>query len=124
MRCGGYGCHIDPAIALRRALAEAVQSRVAMRSGARDDFTERNFEPSQPMAEPASPEPFPATFGWSGVDDRESVIRHCASLVAAVTGTEPLALRLDHDDIAIPAVKVVAPGLRLMSHELAGTIDP
>lgn len=37
---GGIGCHLDPVIALRRAVTEAVQSRAAAISGAREDLTE------------------------------------------------------------------------------------
>jgi ribosomal protein S12 methylthiotransferase accessory factor len=36
----GYGCHLDPSVALTRALTEAVQSRLTMIHGARDDITE------------------------------------------------------------------------------------
>jgi hypothetical protein len=39
-------------------------------------------------------------------------IRHYASRVAAVTGVEPFAAQLDHEDIGIPAVRVLAPGMR------------
>lgn len=36
----GYGCHLDPSVALTRAITEAVQSRLTMIHGARDDITE------------------------------------------------------------------------------------
>ena len=35
---GGYGCHIDPSVALTRAICEAVQSRLSFIHGARDDL--------------------------------------------------------------------------------------
>lgn len=35
----GYGCHLDPSVALTRAITEAVQSRLTMIHGARDDIT-------------------------------------------------------------------------------------
>jgi ribosomal protein S12 methylthiotransferase accessory factor len=35
---GGAGCHLDPGVALCRALTEAVQSRVCVISGAREDL--------------------------------------------------------------------------------------
>jgi ribosomal protein S12 methylthiotransferase accessory factor YcaO len=44
--------------------------------------------------------------------------------VAAVTGAEPFAVRLDHHDLGIPAVKVIAPGLQLMDERLLSTVDP
>jgi ribosomal protein S12 methylthiotransferase accessory factor len=37
---GGLGCHPDSVLALRRAVAEAVQSRVTVIAGAREDITE------------------------------------------------------------------------------------
>jgi ribosomal protein S12 methylthiotransferase accessory factor len=35
----GYGCHLEPAVALLRALTEAVQSRVTYIAGSRDDIS-------------------------------------------------------------------------------------
>jgi YcaO-like protein with predicted kinase domain len=124
MRCGGYGCQVDPGIALGRAMAEAVQSRMAAISGARDDINEECYRPGPPLAEPAELAVLPPGGGWAGGEDLESVIRHCAALVAAVTGAEPFAVRLDHHDLGIPAVKVIAPGLQLMDHQLLATTDP
>ncbi|NEN91742.1 MAG: hypothetical protein F6K48_23705 [Okeania sp. SIO3H1] len=42
---GGYGCHIDPSIALTRAICEAAQSRLSFIHGAREDLitTARKF---------------------------------------------------------------------------------
>lgn len=45
----GWGCAIEPAEALKRALLEAVQSRAVYISGARDDVWRRNFEFVQDM---------------------------------------------------------------------------
>jgi YcaO-like protein with predicted kinase domain len=114
MRCGGYGCHVDPGIALGRALAEAVLSRLAAISGARDDVDDDAYREMAPPAQPAERCRFREEAGWTDDGDLQSVIRHCASLVCAVTGAEPFAVRLDHDDIGIPAVKIFAPGLRMM----------
>lgn len=122
--CGGFGCHVDPGIALGRALAEAVQSRLAMISGSRDDVDYRAYRQSPPMPDPPSVESFPDAPDWTDDGDLISIIRHCASLVASVTGAEPFAVFLDHDDIGIPAVKVIAPGLLMMDEKLAATIGP
>lgn len=35
---GGFGCHVDPSVALTRAICEAVQSRLSFIHGARDDL--------------------------------------------------------------------------------------
>lgn len=39
----GYGAHLDPAIAMIRALNEAAQARLVFISGARDDFFKHHF---------------------------------------------------------------------------------
>jgi ribosomal protein S12 methylthiotransferase accessory factor len=39
----GYGCHLDPEVALLRALTEAVQARVIHISGARDDLLRSDY---------------------------------------------------------------------------------
>jgi ribosomal protein S12 methylthiotransferase accessory factor len=127
MRCGGYGCHADPGIALGRAMGEAVLSRLAAISGARDDIDGSSYEEMKPLTEPAELASCAGDVPWADTGDLESVIRHGAERVAAVTGCEPFAVRLDHDDVGIPAVKVVAPGLRMMdAHRprLAGSEPP
>jgi ribosomal protein S12 methylthiotransferase accessory factor len=115
VRCGGFGCHVDRAVALGRAMAEALLSRLATISGTRDDIDYDSYAPAPAPAEPAELVSLPeyAVPGAAG-ESVQSVIRYCASKVAAVTGIEPFAVRLDHDDIGIPAVKVIAPGLGMM----------
>jgi len=113
MRCAGYACHVRPEVALGRAMGEAVLTRLAAISGARDDIDGSAYRIMTELTEPTGSSKVPESTGWEHVGDLASVIRHCASLVAAVTGVEPFAVRLDHDDIGIPAVKVFAPGLRI-----------
>ncbi|HEX4087278.1 MAG TPA: YcaO-like family protein [Trebonia sp.] len=113
VRYGGFGCHVDRGIALGRALAEAAQSRLGAISGARDDLDPGMYRAMTPPPEPVETASFPQDAGWDGGGDLQSVIRHAASLVASVTGAEPFMVRLDHPDIGLPAVKVLAPGLRM-----------
>jgi ribosomal protein S12 methylthiotransferase accessory factor len=40
----GYGCHLDPEIAMVRAVTEAVQGRTVFVAGARDDLLRSHFE--------------------------------------------------------------------------------
>lgn len=40
---GGAGCHLDPVVAVTRALTEAAQSRLAVIAGAREDFTAQAY---------------------------------------------------------------------------------
>jgi YcaO-like protein with predicted kinase domain len=119
--CGGYGCHVDRGIAIGRAMAEAAQTRLAMIAGSRDDIDGECYREAPRPAEPSCLDPLPSGPGWAGASDLDTVIRHCAALVATVTGAEPFAVDLSHQDIGIPTVKIVAPGLRMMSYEkLAG----
>lgn len=116
MRCTGFACHVKAEIALGRALGEAVLTRLAAISGARDDIDGVVYrEMTEPVvpAEPADIRDRDSWVdGWVDDGDLRSVIRHCASLVAAATGYEPFAVRLTHEDVGIPAVKVFTPGLR------------
>jgi len=41
----GYGCHFDKKIAVEKAVHEAIQSRVGLISGARDDLKEIHYKP-------------------------------------------------------------------------------
>lgn len=112
MRCAGFACHLNPENALGRALGEAVLTRLAAISGARDDIDGVAYrEMTEPVA-PAERADVRDHDGWVDDGDLRSVIRHCASLVAAATGFEPFAVRLTREDIGIPAVKVFTPGLR------------
>jgi YcaO-like protein with predicted kinase domain len=112
IRCAGYACHVRADIALGHALGEAVLTRLAAISGARDDIDGTAYREMAELVEPAALDGVGDNDGWADDGDLQSVIRHCASLVATVTGSEPFAIRLDHADIGIPAVKVFTPGLR------------
>jgi ribosomal protein S12 methylthiotransferase accessory factor len=120
--CGGYGCHVDPGIAIGRAMAEAAQTRLALVAGARDDIDSDCYREAPRPPEPSWLAPLPQEPGWAARGDLDEVIRHCATLVATVTGAEPFAVQISHPDIGIPAVKVIAPGLRMMHHEALGAM--
>ncbi|GLY85236.1 YcaO-like family protein [Actinoallomurus iriomotensis] len=111
MRCAGYACHVDPSIALGRALSEAVLTRLAVISGARDDIDGGEYREMTRPEEPVAPVAVRDGLSWADDGDLRSVVRHCAARVASVTGAEPFVVRLDHEDLGIPAVKVIAPGL-------------
>jgi YcaO-like protein with predicted kinase domain len=113
---GGFGCHVEPEIAIGRALAEAVQSRMAAVSGARDDIHPRVYEQADPLSRPPAaveramrplrPSPLPP-------DSIDAVIADYAARVLARTGIEPFVLDLTHEEIGLPVVKVYAPRLRM-----------
>ena len=101
-------------------MAEAAQTRLALIAGARDDIDGDAYREVARPPEPPCLTPFPDEPGWVHDGDLDAVIRHCAALVATVTGAEPFAVQITHPDIGIPTVKVVAPGLRMMHYETLG----
>jgi ribosomal protein S12 methylthiotransferase accessory factor len=120
----GYGCHLSPAVALMRSLSEAVQSRLTMISGSRDDMFYADYrhctnaDDLQKMAwSVATP---PATLAFSARSDlaTESFDGDLAVLLERVrsVGIRSVAVAdLTKPDIGIPVVKVVVPGLEAMS---------
>jgi len=112
----GFGCHVNPSIALTRAITEAAQARLAYISGARDDL-QGDFDPMDVgrlrselspaadigdlVAEPVERD--------SLVDDLQYVV----SQAAAAFSNPPLVVDLTREGIGVPVVKVVAPGSRV-----------
>lgn len=115
IRCGGFGCHIDPEVAFGRAVAEAAQSRLATISGARDDIESSlyrpmpNFDVDSRSSSASIAGEYPAPL----IDSIEAAVEHCARRVEAVTGVEPFWVDLTRPDIGIPVSKIVAPGIEL-----------
>ncbi|MFI7544730.1 YcaO-like family protein [Actinoplanes sp. NPDC049599] len=112
----GFGCHLDAGIALSRAVTEAAQARLAYISGARDDLQDsidqpgavRRREPSGPAADLGPLLPAPTCHG-SLLEDLEDV----TARATAAFSYPPLVVDLTREDIAVPVVKVVAPGSRI-----------
>lgn len=112
----GFGCHLDPRIALTRAITEAAQTRLAYISGARDDLHDdvdpvdvgRLREQSGPAADIGGLVQEHAGHD-SLVDDLAYVVRQSAAAFA----NPPLVVDLTDDRIGVPVVKVVAPGSRV-----------
>jgi ribosomal protein S12 methylthiotransferase accessory factor len=116
---GGHGCHLSPGIALLRALTEAIQSRLTLIAGSRDDLWLSQYESfadpavlrvererlaaSQPARRFDRPSLATSTFeGDVGV--------LCAALRGA--GIESVVVvDLTRPEIGVPVVKVVVPGL-------------
>ncbi|MEV4708491.1 YcaO-like family protein [Actinoplanes sp. NPDC049316] len=113
---GGFGCHVEPEIAVGRALAEAVQSRMAAVSGARDDIHPQVYEQADPLARPPVPverEMRPLRAAPDLPDSIGDVITDYATRVLRRTGIEPFAVDLTHAELGLPVCKVYAPRLRM-----------
>ncbi|MEW9532567.1 YcaO-like family protein [Microbispora sp. NPDC049125] len=110
----GYGCHLSAEIALTRAITEAAQSRLAYISGARDDLrpdvhkdadAKRPTVPATGTGETIQRQPAHESLA----DDLEDVVKRAAVAFSHA----PLVVDLTRDDIAVPVVRVVAPGSRV-----------
>lgn len=115
----GYGAHLDPQVALARALTEAVQSRLTMIHGSRDDLWPSQYArvldhraaatwtTHVAMAEPTlSFEQVPDRSSDSFTDDLALVVDLVEAIVPRVVIAD-----LTRDDIGVPVVKAVVPGL-------------
>ena len=115
----GAAAHLDRDIALCRALAAAARERLALITGVRDDIPVVGAEPSAPpdrAPAAAARRPGPRR---SYADIRTMSTASFAGDVAEVaerirrTGAGPvLVVDLLRDDVGLPAVRVVVPGLR------------
>ncbi|MEV5746556.1 YcaO-like family protein [Actinoallomurus sp. NPDC052308] len=116
----GAGAHADPAVALSRAVTEAVQARLTHITGTRDDLASAAYRPVH-LPRPVTPGPLEA---WDRVKstvpgahfatDTEEADR-LAERIGAVTGSSPLRVVLaDRDEFAV--VKVLCPGTRQTPH--------
>ncbi|HTJ41495.1 MAG TPA: YcaO-like family protein [Kofleriaceae bacterium] len=116
----GFGCHLDPAIALVRALTEAAQTRVTYVAGSRDDFFPFDYDR-------ATDEELTRAV-WDDLHDRRGPwldLRRVASRATPTfEGDLDVLLRaldhagaarvivcdLSHEAIGVPVVKVIVPG--------------
>lgn len=112
---GGSGCHLSKEIALARAITEAVQSRLTVISGSRDDMFFSDYAPRTQQDPPDTRRTPTLSFqqrrsprlGASFEDDLRTTLQLLADVgvprVVAVDHTRP--------EFGIPVVAVVVPGL-------------
>ncbi|MEX5632815.1 YcaO-like family protein [Parafrankia sp. FMc2] len=119
----GSGSHLDPAVALARALTEAAQSRLTAIAGARDDLPELLFRPrlGPPPTGATAPRAVPVGGDepWSAVSagdrrtsgDLAADVDRLAAAARRRGGFAPLRVVLP-TPAGVPVVKVIGPGLR------------
>jgi ribosomal protein S12 methylthiotransferase accessory factor len=129
----GAGCHVLPETALWRALTEAVQSRMSVISGVREDIGPESYRGVRHTALPPAVEPnhpwdaIPAPVagaGCSGV----TLASRLARQVSAISGRPVLRVDLTPPGEPFAVCKVVAPGLPALAgdgtEELPREPDP
>ncbi|GAA1377792.1 YcaO-like family protein [Streptomyces beijiangensis] len=125
---GGAGCHLDPTVAVTRALTEAAQSRLAVIAGAREDFAGQayrrhsSYEALQEMYQIWSSGRPTADFD---VIESVSTGTTDGDLDAVLAGLERaglplvLATELAPDDLPFSVTKVIVPGLEVYHNDTA-----
>ncbi|HET7463664.1 MAG TPA: YcaO-like family protein [Longimicrobium sp.] len=116
---GGFGAHLDPEIAMVRAITEAVQSRVVYIAGARDDVFRNDNDhfkvrDSQQGLAQLHDGPATAVAGLRQGGATGSFEGDMAVLIEKLgrVGLDQVILTdLGHDEVGIPVVRVTVPGL-------------
>ena len=111
----GAGCHLDPAVALLRALTEAAQIRLTYIVGARDDLDPYEYGTCEDReivawAEEAAAKNAPrlAFRQAEPVDDPVDVL---LGRLAGAGVAELVAVDLTREEFGIPVVRAIAPGM-------------
>jgi bacteriocin biosynthesis cyclodehydratase domain-containing protein len=120
----GFGAHLDPAVALRRALTELNQLMPVLAEVGPDGKYECNDADAvawwstatvaaQPylLPDPAAPARGPASFPALATDDLRDDVETVHRRVREL-GMELLVLDQTRPDIGLPVVKVIVPGMR------------
>nr|WP_163017162.1 YcaO-like family protein [Streptomyces chartreusis] len=119
VRFAGWGCHLRADVALSRALTEAAQSRLTMIAGSRDDVAQDVYDWATsrsrlkcpfPSATQEQSFPTPAT----GTQSLEEDLQVVADTIRNRATGGVYWIDLTREELALPVVKVVAPGLRLV----------
>jgi len=120
----GFGCHLSPEVALNRALCEAAQSRLTIISGSRDDNSLSAYENHRSLSRVAEEHavffgsPGTLEFGIRRDVSTPSFEGDVALVLNAIRGAgfeSAIVVDLTREPLAIPVVKVVVPGLCVVS---------
>jgi ribosomal protein S12 methylthiotransferase accessory factor len=106
----GSGCHPDPSIALRRALTEAVQTRLLLISGARDDIRARHYV-TPPAKSGGLP---PISYSWrqaSAPGDLQDALQAVRTRLADRGMRQIFVVDLESEAPGLAFVRVIVPGL-------------
>jgi ribosomal protein S12 methylthiotransferase accessory factor len=133
----GYGCHLDPEIAMIRAVTEAVQSRTVFVAGARDDVLRPVYEANKRAEALSDAEAFRAGHLISTADIPNRATSSFHGDIAVILGLmeragfeHVLVRELDASPFECSVVRVVVPGFApyqfqwVAAGERARSFDP
>jgi ribosomal protein S12 methylthiotransferase accessory factor len=115
----GYGAHLDPHVAMVRAITEAVQARAIFIAGSRDDYFRRDQFAHQLADSDATVTDMLAmpcrrqasALVSAAADSFEADIAVMLDRLIAAGIGQVLVVDLSHHEIGIPVVRVIVPGL-------------
>jgi len=135
-RASGYGCHPYRRIALARAIAEALQSRLALIAGGRDDMFWSYYRDMLPVDNDrgrAWAEALEAEASHACFDDVpeapalatiEAMLQWTLAALQAAGLTQAIVVDLTQEHIGVPVVHVTVPGLEGIIGEPGYTPGP
>ena len=126
----GMGCHPSPGIALARALTEAAQSRLTGIASSRDDLAPTDYQlfRSGDLIAPIRAEfrDVPTSIDYQTIQGRicetfEADLDYLLEALRAVGIAEVIVVDLTHENLGLPVVRIIIPGLEA-PHESPGYV--
>jgi YcaO-like protein with predicted kinase domain len=126
----GSGTHLDKHVAMMRAITEAVQTRLTLISGSRDDASLKDYQSRQNMAYQGLVRTelmdTPAYVDFNHIDTwlHDTIEEDVALLVSQLKKhhlPSPIMIDLTKPEFDIPVVRVIAPGLEGI-HDVLGYV--
>jgi YcaO-like protein with predicted kinase domain len=117
----GFGAHLDPEIAVCRAVCEAAQSRLTTISGARDDQLPATYSAMQ-FFEPSGKPPSPPKHSFADAPKRRMSgtfggdVRFLVQTLRAKGFAEVIRVDLTKPEIGVPVVWVFVPHALVLAH--------
>lgn len=116
-RYKGSGAHLDPSIAMIRAITEAAQSRLLLIAGSRDDYFWRDQQANRYLSSSRTDELSVPELSSAGLQRSEATDSFAADIhvirgkLEAIGIDSAVVVDLTRHDVGIPVVRVIVPGL-------------
>jgi ribosomal protein S12 methylthiotransferase accessory factor len=107
----GFGAHLEPRIAIARALTEMNQTLLGWIAGEKQRFFVGELRENKFLAPKPETVKTCRDYSCSDCEDLQDGLSMCVEL-ARKRGLETLVLDQTRDDVGMPCVKVIVPGLR------------